>query len=290
MAKYILNASGERLIVDETTGVTRVDRRSRSNNNGIRHIDIGTTSSNLYRDNSRNIESTAEGSGDTGDMSGNNPERNNGQLRSGATGVCTRGKRTRWGRKIFWIVVTLYIFLFLKDCYLELEDFVLSNSSGNRKIMSEDESEHKSYDFSGDDSCEINQTTSLIPEGAYKYNGHSYYIYTGQPDYETAIKFCEKLKGHIVTIETEEENKGIYKMIKKWSKKTGRKEVYLGLVSKKSKWKWGDKTKIHYTNWVNGISPKGKVAKMSIGDKGKWSAGNFENSRTCYFVCEWDAS
>lgn len=136
---------------------------------------------------------------------------------------------------------------------------------------------------------------SLVPNDAYEFNGHYYYIYSESSvtTYAQAKQFCEDKKGYLATLTSDEENNNVYDyMIDK-----GYHNAYFGLTdeAEEGTWVWINGEESEYRNWHDGEpNNQGKVEDYAMfysgfGDS-KWNDGDFSNKSAGdvnAFICEW---
>lgn len=129
-----------------------------------------------------------------------------------------------------------------------------------------------------------------IPESAYKYKGHYYYVYDDADSWEDAKDKCEKRGGHLATLSTSKEDKKVYQYVEEQNHKA----VYFGLSmeSESGAWQWVTGEEMSHTNWTEGEpdSDGGScyVAAYVDSDDSKWRA--ITPDYTKFYVCEWDAA
>ena len=125
----------------------------------------------------------------------------------------------------------------------------------------------------------------------YKYNGHYYSLFTEKKTWEAAEEHCEKLGGHLVTIEDEEENKVVYKI--GFEENIASQNVWMGMIRNSSSiLGWVTNEPLNFTSW-NGNNPdnsQGKenavhyVSTESISNK--WN--DVASSNSYAYLCEWE--
>ena len=133
------------------------------------------------------------------------------------------------------------------------------------------------------------------PQDSVCFNNHYYKLYS--PEYKTwteAKKYCEKLGGHLATINSKEEDEFLYSYITKQGVYT----AYFGFhrESANSKiWRWVTGEQITYTNWHAG--EPNNLGGESYGEyyhsfpNGDWNDGDFGHGTSGdkrYFICEWE--
>ena len=146
----------------------------------------------------------------------------------------------------------------------------------------------------------------------YELNGHYYKAFNNpdEMDYDECRSACEKMGGHLVSINSQDEQNLIMKMI-------GEKDNYwIGLELHGSEWKWVDSSSFEYTHWdkyqnydhkehwqpdnLNGREDVGRIAGRSVDYeawrmyKGGWldtnRHGEGEDLSTYGYICEWDSN
>lgn len=127
--------------------------------------------------------------------------------------------------------------------------------------------------------------TTGIPEDAYEFNGHYYYVYKDACfTWDSAKAYCEGLGGHLVTITSAEENSFIASLI------TGSTMIGLSDAAIEGSWGWVTEESLSYTNWSRN-EPNNQnnedYALMLVG--GTWNDGHLEREKWP-FICEWEAN
>ena len=132
---------------------------------------------------------------------------------------------------------------------------------------------------------------------AVKWNGHWYAFFPDIVNWDDAVRISEEYGGHLLCIESAEENKFIAELV---YKKTGHAEqaIKLGAVCHNGEWKWinGKPVSKYYSNWDKGTAPDYApdypVAIMIQRNKGgeiyfdKWI--RHTKVRNFPFVIEWE--
>ena len=134
-----------------------------------------------------------------------------------------------------------------------------------------------------------------IPDDAYTYNGHSYYIFDKISDkWEIAEKYCESMGGYLAVINDEKENNALFK----YMKRKGCESAYFGYsdAEEEGSWKWVNNKKSDYKNWADG-EPNNENDSEHYAmfyykyEDGQWNDGSFSGSTerdVDIFICEWD--
>lgn len=84
-----------------------------------------------------------------------------------------------------------------------------------------------------------------IPEDAVVFNGHSYYGYSYGISWEEAESYCNSLDGHLISINSAEEQELALEI----AKSIGKDNIWAGGYYLNGKWGWSDSTDFTYTNW-----------------------------------------
>lgn len=130
------------------------------------------------------------------------------------------------------------------------------------------------------------------PSDAVVFNGNYYKVYDINCSWANAIKKCEALGGHLVSIKNKDVNDFVFKLSKG-------KCLWIGATDALTEgdWYWQDGTKMIYNNWAPREPDdwKGKEDCTVIG----WPADRFKNGKwgdtmshkrdeIVGFICEWD--
>lgn len=131
---------------------------------------------------------------------------------------------------------------------------------------------------------------TAIPLNALKYEGHYYYVYSGEKSWEDAYQKCKDLGGHLVTITSQKENEKIYKYLEAKEASGAFLGLYLDVNSGKEVWKWVTGEKMDYGRW-EGDEPNSREGEcycgvFSMNDHSKWRAVTPDYFNV--FICEWD--
>ncbi len=138
------------------------------------------------------------------------------------------------------------------------------------------------------------KTSSVIPDDAAEYNGHSYKVYEEKKSWDDAEEYCESMGGHLLTITTQGEQQFIEFLLEDYSDS----DYMIGLhrdLSEFNTWVTGEA--VSYTNW--GANEPDNLGSQSVGiiangvrsgssyyiEKGQWDDNG---NRSYYFICEWD--
>lgn len=98
--------------------------------------------------------------------------------------------------------------------------------------------------------------------------------------WEEACAYCAEQGGHMVTIDSQEENDHIRALLAEAEVSS----AFLGLNEEEGIWGWYNGVLPRYSNWAAGQPGSGSYAAM--GRDGKWIAKTFSGPAS--FICEWD--
>ena len=137
---------------------------------------------------------------------------------------------------------------------------------------------------------------------AVKWNGHWYAFLPDQLSWDAAKSRCEKLGGHLVVIDSEEENKFV---LNHWKKniRSGQGTAWIGATDKSQEgtFKWispnNKRLSDTYSNWDQGVFGKPSaefeydwaiiiLRHGFTARDGRWSLGHQKESFP--FICEWE--
>ncbi len=130
----------------------------------------------------------------------------------------------------------------------------------------------------------MNLYLKVIPPDAKEFQGHYYKVIRTLMTWHVAGRECEKMGGHLVRIESPQEQQFVHEL-------TGKSGIHWIDGSdefQEGQWVWGNGTKIAYANWDRGQPNNAKKIQhsMVIVESGKW--GDDPSSYRYHFVCEWD--
>lgn len=131
----------------------------------------------------------------------------------------------------------------------------------------------------------------LSPDFTDSFNGHTYELYNTVLPWKEAYEFCEKQGGHLVTIDSQQEQNYILGILehstfdKTW---LGATDVY-----NEGKWKWITGEEIKYNNWADGEpnDSNDEDYMMIYQNSGAWNDVSDIHQTTAYtysFICEYD--
>lgn len=130
------------------------------------------------------------------------------------------------------------------------------------------------------------KTTEINPvnEKCY-FGGHTYQVYQNRMNWSTAKQYCEKIGGHLVTIQCREENDFIKEIILSTNKGA---MIGLSDVETEGIFQWVTNEDFVYSNWKSG-EPNNQLDEdyVLINTDGTWNDGHLDEENWD-FVCEWD--
>lgn len=120
----------------------------------------------------------------------------------------------------------------------------------------------------------------------YEFNGNKYAYFSNNIQWEEAKELCESIGGHLVYINSPEEQDFIHGIIRtNYTAMGGWDEPHEGI------WTWLDESEMTYTNWSSGEPNngwgRGDQDHLFIYSSGKWDDGFY--GVTAPFICEWDS-
>lgn len=132
----------------------------------------------------------------------------------------------------------------------------------------------------------------ISPDYEVTFQGHEYKLYNRALPWREAYKFCEQQGGHLITINSDDEQVFISKLI---SEKATGSYLWLGATDsyEEGNWKWITGEKITYKNWADS-EPNNYNDEdyMSIyKNSGKWNDGMdiyYSDTKAYSFICEFD--
>lgn len=132
----------------------------------------------------------------------------------------------------------------------------------------------------------------LTPDYETTYNGHVYKLYNKALPWREAYKFCEQQGGHLVTINSENEQSFLYNII---NEKSTSAYLWLGATDsyEEGKWKWITGDSIVYRNWADNEPNNSNDEDYMVlyKNSGKWNDGNdiyYSDTKAYSFICEYD--
>lgn len=141
--------------------------------------------------------------------------------------------------------------------------------------------------------CEYdNAVSSIKPDKTLNKTGHKYELFNTKMSWKDAYQFCEKKGGHLVTINSNDEDAFIYEFQKTYSSYD---RMWLGATDEYSEgmWKWVTGDSIDYKNWADGEpnDDNDEDFMMIYKNNGKWNDAYNSTRYGLYsysFICEYD--
>ena len=150
--------------------------------------------------------------------------------------------------------------------------------------------------------AKANKYIDLASKPPIEYKGHAYALFDFKKvgvskNFQECVAFCERLGGHMATINNKHENKRLYKYSKG---KDGDSNAFFGYTDEghEGDWRWVDGTPDGYENWwqkgegdenqPNNRDNKEHYAQFYGKKKdGSWCDAEF-GSGSYKFICEWE--
>ena len=130
----------------------------------------------------------------------------------------------------------------------------------------------------------------ISPDYEVTFQGHEYKLYNRALPWREAYKFCEQQGGHLITINSEEEQAFIYNFLKN---KSTRSYTWLGATDwyEEGNWKWITGNRIIYRDWADGEPNNNNDENymMLYANSGKWNDGSdiyYSDTKAYSFICE----
>ena len=151
------------------------------------------------------------------------------------------------------------------------------------------------------------EAASHIPNDAHEFQGHYYYVCDNSSTWNDAQQYCERMGGHLVTINSEAEQKFLERLIF-----NGKKNAYWlgGYKQNDGNWCWITNESFSYTHWAasepnnyfgneNRLMMYRNNNSRTTSGLGYWNDIDFEGicnhedffgAHNFGFICEWDSS
>ena len=128
-----------------------------------------------------------------------------------------------------------------------------------------------------------NPKSKFIPEEAKEWQGNYYLLYDEKASWDEAVSRCRRIKGHLVTISSEEEDAFVEKIAQK-------KDCWIGLSNDRldGKWRWVTREPVKYVGWMDGRpdNATGNEQCAFLYQGRLWEDGARGAKRR--YVCEWE--
>ena len=129
-------------------------------------------------------------------------------------------------------------------------------------------------------------SSSMIYNNSFYYNGHVYNIFNYEMTWDEAVAYCEKLGGHMAIISSADENKALFSYV---TSRNSYKSVF-GATDREHEglWEWTNGETMSYANWgegePNNSNGREHYVHFLSTFNGQWNDTTWDNS----FICEWD--
>ena len=127
-----------------------------------------------------------------------------------------------------------------------------------------------------------------IPKQAFEFGGHHYLFFRATATWHQAKKFCEQQAGHLVRIESPQENAFIRQLVHTSAAADvwidGTDELQEGV------WLFSNGQPVKFTNWMPGEPSNTDEGEhyASLSRKSGWLWNDIGAGKRWSFVCEWD--
>ena len=172
------------------------------------------------------------------------------------------------------------------------EDFMMIYKSSGKwnDVYDSTRSALYSYSFICEYDNQVNTSNFTIAK-TFEYDRKKYEVYSNIVDWQTAKNLCAQKGGHLVTIESADENNAIFENIKDLTNN----RYWIGItdVNSEGTWSWVNGETSTYSNWNTGepnndggLEDYGEI----LADSGKWNdmAGYYCIHRNIGFICEYE--
>jgi len=126
-----------------------------------------------------------------------------------------------------------------------------------------------------------------IPADAVEWNGHYYKLFTDKVHFPKAANHCAALGGHLIRIDSADENK----FARKFASQGGVTTMWIDGTDSwadEGDWRYSNGQKMNYSNWPNHEPDGGKIEnRVAMWENALWYADLGELWDLAY-ICEWD--
>ena len=179
------------------------------------------------------------------------------------------------------------------------EDYAMFSSSEKNGTWNDSSFGHESTAFIcqwGDEGIEHSEIEISIPDDAFVFEGHSYYLFdNGMGSWAEAEQYCKSLGGYMAIINNAGENEALYQ----YMLNHGYKAAFFGYSDKEEEgtWSWFGDDRSSFEDWgVNDQGEKEPNAEAPYEDYVEFSTdmhdGYWNDSRYGYdthaYFCEWN--
>jgi len=120
-------------------------------------------------------------------------------------------------------------------------------------------------------------------DGAHVHGKHRYWLYQERCSWHDARTRCQNMGGHLVTIDSEDENKFVARLC-------GEVRTWLGATKEapRGNWTWVDGRKVAFPKWAQLSISKSWGEHYLTMQNGTWSDCWVASSSVKGYVCEWE--
>lgn len=156
-------------------------------------------------------------------------------------------KKSKMGWIILFILAILLIIVIQHDALIE---FFRNESKSDTEEHFSSESQLSEVYTESNNSIETQAKTkqiieSLYPKEAIEFDSHMYCFYEISFSWSEAENYCKGLGGHLVSINSSEEQTFVESLTESSSKKN----IWIGGYLENGDWKWSDGSSFVYQNW-----------------------------------------
>lgn len=124
------------------------------------------------------------------------------------------------------------------------------------------------------------------PGNTHEYNGHTYQFFNIKTGWNDAKEYCEAIGGHLVSVNSQEEQAMLEKFMKISDK--NQYTFWAGGEKTSGSWKWTTGENFSFSNFSERSDSGDIYLQLKAWDKyGEWRTSS-ENEKGSGFICEWD--
>ena len=133
------------------------------------------------------------------------------------------------------------------------------------------------------------KSKARIPRDAVAWQGHHYMLFNIKGTHSRAQKHCEKLGGHLVRIQSKEEQRFISQLARNHIT-SGWPAYWIDGTDEEKEgiWKFSDGTRMTYFEWCYGKPENDKTENHIKHHRHEQSWTNRNSNQSLPFICEWD--
>lgn len=159
-----------------------------------------------------------------------------------------RGKKKK-SKVVLIIIVIVAILLFILIFHDSLIELLTYDSKNDIKERHASESQfgevYTENDSSIDTQAQKQSSELFYPKEAVEFDSHMYCFYEISLSWTEAENYCQGLGGHLVSINSSEEQLFVESLTESSSKNN----IWIGGYLENGSWRWNDDTSFAYQNW-----------------------------------------